>query len=237
MTEEITPVDGPDRDVGIQAAPESFDPDGSAEALVIRDCVIWDTTANEDVLDELGIENDVVNSDSLGQIEFSDYSVVVIPSTQPGSYYQTLVDRKEDIATFVENGGVLVAHTLQFGWPCNGGTDPFKYLPDGVDAPVGIDDSHDILVPDHPVVEGIPEEDFEARQASVSYLRNLPNSAEVVVINSEGKPTYAEYPYGDGTVLATGHPPEWPWTPTGSPSFGEPTQNPARPKFPASSLR
>jgi len=219
MTEEITPVDGPDRDVGIQAAPESFDPDGSAEALVIRDCVIWDTTANEDVLDELGIENDVVNSDSLGQIEFSDYSVVVIPSTQPGSYYQTLVDRKEDIATFVENGGVLVAHTIRIGWPCRA-FEPFDYLPRDVDAPVDIDGDSDILIPDHPAVESVIEDDLSRPFASLSYLRGLPDDAEVVAVNSNGSPTYAEYAHGDGAVLATGYTMEWPWTPTGDLSTG-----------------
>ena len=191
--------------------------DADERALVLKDCNPWMTTANEDVLGGRGVTYDVRNSESLPNIDLDEYGVVVVPSGQSQSYVDQLVEEKEKLAAYVESGGTLVAHAAFSAWACSADWET-SYLPGGV-MPVRVsgffeNNALERLDSGHPVVSGLSDDDLSFWWSSTQgYLTGLPDRATRVVgiQGDEARPTYVEYTYGNGVVLATMQTIEWPW--------------------------
>lgn len=193
---------------------------GSGDSvLIVKDCEPWYVPANEYVLESMGVSYTVINSGSLDGRDLSSYTAVVLPSTQSGSYYRNLADAKGTLSNYVENGGTLVAHVTDGGYPCTAEWSE-SFLPDGVGHVQTYRDNLTAAVPSHPVVEGISDGALDGWNSSThGYLTNLPSSATTLigVAGDVGdKPTYAEYGFGDGRVLASTQTLEWPWSPSNS---------------------
>lgn len=205
---EIT-YDTPSNDgVGAQAVAVT-----TAEALIVKDCPAWDTAANEQVLDDLDVEYNVVASSNVSDVQLDNYSVVILPSTQNQSYYDALVTAKDDIEAFVDSGGTLVAHVADEGWPCTTVWDE-TFLPANVRKETTLLNDLAIEAENHPVVQDISGETLDNWGASThGYLTNLPDTATTVMsVSSDGsRPTYVEYEYGSGRVMATMQTMEWPY--------------------------
>lgn len=190
--------------VGIASAGE--------KALLLKDCHPWTTRANELVLEDLNVDFDVLNSSSLAETDLKQYAMLVLPSTQDETYYQRLQNNSDAIDSFVSGGGTLVAHVATNGWPC-GPRRSYSYLPRGVTNAALIDEYVSIEAESHPVVDGISDAAMDHwNQSVINVLRGVPEDATTVTtVTGSGEQSYVQYAHGDGSVLATGHPIEWPW--------------------------
>lgn len=217
MSDEVTSHEPPEEYESEPVEEGTYGDDLAADsgdrALVVKDCNPWTTTANEDVLAEMGVTYDVITSWSLAGTDLDRYDVVVVPSTQSSGYYDRLAAERGKLASFVDDGGVLVAHVTDWGWPCSARWST-SFLPKGVGKTNDFANDLDGLDDDHPVLDGVSDGDLDWwGSSSHGYLTGLPADATRVigVGGDPDRPTYAEYEHGDGVVLATMQTLEWPW--------------------------
>lgn len=212
--ETYTPADGPGKQPDAVKPHDGGPAVASADAeraLIVKDCNPWYTQANETVLSGLGVQYSVVNSTGLADESLEDYDLVVLPSTQPDSYYDRLEANADDLSTFVQSGGTLAAHVANSGYPC-AAFDAFSFLPRGVSKTNRNDSNGRIVTSDHPGVAGISESNISGLAGVMADLTGVPSDARVVVENGDtGAPVYAEYTHGEGTVLAVGYTIEFPY--------------------------
>ncbi|KFI35207.1 hypothetical protein HX99_06520 [Peptococcaceae bacterium SCADC1_2_3] len=201
------------------------------EALLIQDTAPWGLDADEAVLNEFGIAYDLINSASLAAHNLNGYKFIMYASDQPTSYYQNIAANLAKIEAYVSGGGLLLAHSCDGGW--NGGYwGGLNILPGNVahldywdGGQYGSQAIH-ILDPAHGVVVG--DGTFTLTDAYLSgwnwsthgIFTDLvpeakPLSPEInqVMVSNEGDggdgPTYIDYNYGNGKVLATMQTIEW----------------------------
>lgn len=209
-------------------APEDYTPEpvkpfiGGSEVLVIKDVEPWFTwvhgPANEAVLKELSKTYDVITSDMLATTDLTKYDIVIIASDQYKRTYDRLISNKDKLADYVYGGGVLVAHACDHGWHSYPGWYS-SWLPLGVTKVNTYQQYLSIIDPTSPIVSGtehggqVTDADLDRWGYSThGYFTNLPDVHKKIIgitPNPEGQPTYIEYPYGFGTVLATMQTIEW----------------------------
>jgi hypothetical protein len=188
----------------------------STTVLLLKDKDPWGSPENEQVLNELGVTYEVATSDTFSdfrtQIENGSYDVIIIASDQRSdTFYSRVLDIRDTILNFVQDGGVLVAHMLtnNQGWPA-------EFLPDGI---ITIDnfseqasDNLTIEAEDSPIVENITNNELDGWDESThGHFEQIPNQTTAVIDkeSDDSKPTYIEHPYGSGTILATEQTVEW----------------------------
>ena len=91
-------------------APESVSV--GAEVLIVEDYLPWGYPVNEWILGNNGIAYDVISSSMLAATNLKKYRLLILPSVQPTSTYQTVAADSAQIAAFV-NGGVHKALTVK----------------------------------------------------------------------------------------------------------------------------
>lgn len=204
---------GPD-DTGMSTQTVNVDIPDSVSFLIVKNCDPWWVAANELVLDELNVSYDVIDSNDLTRFDAGDlkrYTAVVLASSQSQGYYADLVDARETLDTFVSNGGTLVAHATDSGWPCSAQWNT-SFLPKDVGHVTDYTDHLDITA-DHPVVDEVSDGEIDDWGYSAhGYLTNVPSSATTVVgyqDDPDARPTYLEYTHDQGRVLATTQTLEW----------------------------
>jgi len=177
--------------------------------LLVQDVYPWDFDSNALALAEAGQPFIRITSDELAVTDLSSVRVLIYSSDQPTSYYQNLAANITQISDFVAAGGVLVAHACDGGWS-GGSWDGLEILPGGVHHvyyPTDYVHIADLL---HPVVAGLDDAYLQGWNASVhGYLVDLLPGTEVVIENDYADPTYIDYAWGAGRVLATTHTIEW----------------------------
>ena len=220
-----------------QTTPESATSlDETPTALVIRDCRSWDTTANEDALQELGVEYDVITSQTAvdqlpGYDQLAEIDVIIIPSTQSAEYYTKLNSIWDTITEFVDQGGVLSVHAGESGWPCRnpvrevgsklsfprGVNNEYTFLPADPGSGVEILQELTVTADDHPIAEGMDNESLSYWASDISsygYYSGVPADATAIFglqTDPSAYPSYIECPYGQGIILTTMQAPEWPF--------------------------
>jgi trehalose utilization protein len=178
-----------------------------ANILVIRDRDPWNSSSYLQVFADLKIPYSIIDTSRIDATDFSNYSVIIIPSDQWTSSYNALIARRDKIANYVASGGVLIAHACDQGW--GGGYWASSFLPGDVNHTSTYQDTLHIEVAQHPVVAGVTDADISyLNWATHGYFTNLPAGAESI-ISWNGEPIYIEYPYGNGLVLATMQTMEW----------------------------
>lgn len=206
------PSDGP-MVASTESSSVDYSTSDAASTLLIKDCHPWETRANEIVLDGLGEAFDTIGSGSVNDIDLSQYETVIVPSTQTATYYDRLAAESTTFDSFVSEGGTLVAHVTDRGWPCSTQA-AMSFLPRGVGKRNTTEDYLDRVASDHPVLDGLSDNALDNWNSSThGYLTDLPDDATVAVgINGDrSRATYAEYEHGSGKVLATMQTLEWPW--------------------------
>lgn len=170
--------------------------------IIIEDSLPWGLDSNERAIQELGFNYRVVGTDSLANLDLSNKNqVIVIPSDQTNSSYSNLINNKEILSRFVEEGGILVTHGTDLGW--NGGDWSSSFLPGGVFHDHDYNDNLSVNATSHQIVQGLDNSDISNWGYSThGHLTNLPSGAAELIAES-GQPTYIEYQYGKGRVLAT----------------------------------
>lgn len=219
LTYNITDEEGV-APVGKPAATDSATPPGKkgvrhvkpriagGDVLLLKDIDPWAYPANEEVLSDLGIPYDVATSSEIPTIDLSGYKLVIIASDQPDSFYDVIASNMEKFEGYVSAGGVLEVHACDHGW--EGGWWE-ELLPGGVHHGALFDDDNHIVAPDHPIVRGLNDTDFEGwSYVSHGYFTDLLPGTKVILEDSAGNPTVIEYHYGDGLVIATMQ--TWEWT-------------------------
>lgn len=191
-----------------------------AVVLLIEDNDPWDYPSNQQALGVLDVPYEAINSAQVGEGEkigegLTQYPIVLIPSDQTTDTYYNLVHYQDTFASYVEQGGVLVVHAADHG--SRGGTWGRSFLPGGVNYTYETTDHVSIANPSHPLITGSPlgvmidDAGLQGwNHSGHGYFTNLPDNADTIIASSDG-PTYIEYCYGDGIVLATTEPLEYAW--------------------------
>jgi hypothetical protein len=208
--------------------PEVIQPyDGGSDFLIIKDVNPWGCDGSIQALNEMGEPYDVRNASQIPGVNLGEYKVVIISSDQRTSTYNALAANRPALESYVTGGGVLVAHAADLGW--NDGHWATSFLPGGVHHGHTYGQLVSILDPSHPIVAGLPgggvvtDSQLDNWNYSVhGYFTNLPaETTKVIGVtgNPQGQPTYIEYSFGQGHVMATMHTLEWVWPGCGGASL------------------
>ena len=177
------------------------------DVLLLKDIDPWGHPANEIVLDDLGIPYDVATSSDIPYLDLSHYKLIIIASDQPDGFYDVIADNMDMFESYVSAGGILEVHAADNGWA---GGEWEELLPGGVHHETTYDEYNSIVAPDHPIVSGLDDSDFEGwYHVSHGYFTDLLPGTLVIMEDSTGNPTAIEYRYGDGLVIATMQTWEW----------------------------
>ncbi len=192
-----------------ELAAEVTNPD--AIALLIRDTYPWGFPANEDALIILGIPYDVVNSWNLHAVDLNKYQFIMYASSQyNSSYYQNILNNMAMISAYVSNGGLLLAHACDQYFVTGGNWFGFSILPGDVRHVWLTSENINITDPTHCVVQGLDDAYFYGWYWSThGYFTNLLPGTNVVMVTPSDLPTYIDYNYGRGKVMATLQTMEW----------------------------
>ena len=189
------------------AAPAPTTP-ATGKVLVVRDVPSWNRPRDfEQVLQELGMPFDVKPSADMAQLQLGSYNVVVIPGWQVAdnnNYYKNFAANAGIFDKYVSDGGTLVVEM-------NGAEHYGMTLPGGATMMAHAAFDNLITVPDHPIfapLAGKPR--ITASLASHGYIADAPTGALILISEMQSgqttadlsKPTFVEYSYGKGRVLA-----------------------------------
>jgi len=170
--------------------------------LIFRDKPSWNRSPDfEDALAGMGVEPDQKTSDEMSNTDLGSYRYIIIPGNQKKTFYQNYSLATGRFDSYVKNGGTLVLEL-------NGAEDSPIPLPRGVTMMKHGSKENSILVPAHPILTPMGGRVIRADFASHGYLEGVPKDALVLVAESiDGKPdlsrpTFIEYAYGAGRVLA-----------------------------------
>ena len=192
-----------------------------SDFLVIKDVDPWGVARNVQALNDLGYSYDVTTTAGFATFDLVTHStrVIVVASDQYDSSYDNLFSQLSKLENFVSGGGVLVAHAADRGW-YGGDWTGSEWIPGGLAHQIYGNALLSIVDPTHPVLANITDAELDNwNHSSHGHLTNLPVGASIVVGvtgDPTGKPTYVEYMYGAGTVLATDITIEW----AGDPNAG-----------------
>ena len=175
----------------------------ATKVLVFRDNPSWNRNPDfEDTLAVISVEHEVKPAIEMGSTDLSRYLFVIIPGAQAKTdFYRQYATHAERFNRYVTNGGTLVLEL-------NGAENAGIILPRGVNMVKHGSLENTILLPDHPILTPFAGLSIRANYASHGYLDGVPKDALVLVAETiDGKadltkPTFVEYAYGAGRVIA-----------------------------------
>ena len=195
--------------------------EGSGSILVIRDNEPWGYNSITQMLDSLLEANMIEKWDGVHTLDVTaemlhNYAVVYVANDQSSSAQSRIKAMKSMLEEYVSGGGILI-----FGFLSMSSTSEYgSSLPGGVTARYDSDDYNYIADATHPIITGVLSDnvvltnaDMIGSSASHDYIvaSTLPEGSRVIVTDSYGRPTVAEYNIGAGTVIATGMTWEYYW--------------------------
>jgi hypothetical protein len=184
------------------------------KGLLIQDSAPWDSDTNSIALNNLGIQYDTIGSNSLSTTDLSNYKFIMYASDQTTTYYQNIAASINKIEDFVAHGGFLIAHCCDQGW-AGGEWSGFKILP-GAGVVGHINDyrqDQHIVRSNNPIVSELWDPMlYNWFYSTHGYFTNLPQGASVVMTTGGNLPTYIDYKFGLGRVIATMQTVEWGYT-------------------------
>lgn len=175
----------------------------TGDFLVFRNGSSWGRLTDfENVLGELGSNYEQRESSTMADLDLSPYDVIIIPGAQNSDYYKNYVSNIERFDEYVAKGGTLLLEL-------NGAEKTSVMLPRGVSMVPHWGLENAIVESDHPIffpLSGKPL--IRANAASSGYLQDVPGDALILAVETNGvdaltdRPTFIEYPYGEGQVIA-----------------------------------
>ncbi|MFW9934067.1 MAG: hypothetical protein ACFFDU_00875 [Candidatus Thorarchaeota archaeon] len=165
----------------------------------------WGYNATQQILVDLGIPFDIINSTDLGTADLSPYQKVIISSSQPVAFYTALTTHRALLEAYVDGGGILEIHaaTQSYEW----------ILPFGAGFNYNLADSIDIIDAFHPTLYHpylVQEPEFEYWGWSTHGYFNQTTGARII-LDDGTEPVFYENASGDGFILATAQTVEWAW--------------------------
>jgi hypothetical protein len=199
---------------------------GNEDVLLIQDNGPWCGDAVVTELTAQGVNFCMINSSEINATDFSQFREVIIPSDQVQAFYDNLFpggNIHPKIVDFVQNGGILSANLADLG--NNGGSwTPYTFI-DGVQHVSEYQNNNNIANPAHPIITGNvpcqsgncgqivdigPNQDLDNWNfSSHGYFTNLPTGTDIILVDEFDRPVMVEYPFGNGTVIATLTTSEW----------------------------
>ena len=175
----------------------------TGDFLVFRNRPSWNRLTDfENVLVELGCNYEQRESSTMADLDLSPYSVIIITGGQHSDYYEDYVSNAERFDEYVAGGGILV---LELNWAENSSI----MLPRGVTVAPHPALENAILESDHPIFFPFSGKRLIwARHSSSGYLQDVPDDALILAVETNGvdalpdRPTFIEYLYGKGWVIA-----------------------------------
>lgn len=162
------------------------------------------------MLDKIDISYNIYGSGELATQPLPQNALVWIVNDQSQTFYNIYADNQERFNQFVEDGGMLVFGACDSGFGGGSIDGAGIELPGGVSSLLDYDNNNYNVNPNHPLMYSVPTEIY-GTNASHNYLANLPNNAVILAENSQDEPTFVEYSYGNGIVIATGQTLEYAW--------------------------
>lgn len=174
-------------------------PQADARVLIIKDRNAWDAPAHEEILSEMGVSYQVINSDSLANHDLSPYELVIIPGDQFTETYSNLASNESKLRNYAESG-TLFASAATGGWA---GGDWSPYLPGNIEYMHKLLNDLTVVGDNHAPLADISDSEVDNWGASThGYFPTVPDNANVGVKVAGGDPTYLTYQLGNGGVLA-----------------------------------
>ncbi|NUU96020.1 hypothetical protein XO10_06950 [Marinitoga sp. 1135] len=203
-------------------APDLILRKAAKHVVIFKDVDAWsEPSAVTDILDNIGFSEgsgikqyEIKSSEDINNLNSFDSSwAIIIEGDQTGNFYDIYKTNMDKFNTFVSNGGTLFWIACDNGW--NGG-DFTGTLPGGVTWRDYYDSYNEITNRTHPLLAGFPEESLVGNYASHGGFDNL-SSADIInpvvfikeYSTNEKYPTYIEYRYGNGRVIASTSPLEY----------------------------
>lgn len=180
------------------------------EVLLIQDTLPWDCASNEVVLNNLGICFDKKTSAEAQKENLLKYRVVIVANDQSTDVYNNLFNMKQQLESFVKNGGTLVYGVCDGGWK-EGQSN--IYIPGNVKKVSKLARNNYIVDKQHPIVTAQYSEQTPlytghltgSYTSHVSFDKTtLPDGTNVILETPDKEPTLIEYNIGKGKVIASG---------------------------------
>lgn len=180
--------------------------------LLIQEILPWNSEANQVVLDSLNMSYTLISMGQFAQTDLTGYYLVIVANDQNLGFYSDYNSVKAKLENYVKEGGILVMGACDSGW-ANGTIT--SGLPGDVQlAPANYEYYNTVSMPDHPIVTGeltnndvLTDADLYSTYCSHREFDEgtLPAGTKVILRSMGSRnPTLIEYPYGKGTIIASG---------------------------------
>ncbi len=190
-------------------------PASNANVLVIQDRIPWSENNIPTLLNEMKANGYIsgwmmTTTANIGNVELNSFDVVMIANDQTTGTYNQLKTLDAALTAFVNAGGTLIYGACDHGW--SGGDISFDIL--GSIKKTDCYSMHNYIVdPTHPIVTGALTDDKAITNElllgtycshSGFVASTLPAGYNIILQDSQGNATLAEYPLGDGRVILSG---------------------------------
>jgi hypothetical protein len=201
-------IDSSTAPVGYQAT--GYTLVGHSDVLLVQDVLPWNGNANAGALMAHEASYSVISSSMLSTFDMSGYRAIMYASDQQTSFYQNVATNLGRIESFVAGGGTLIAHSCDMGWNV-GDWSGLSILPGSVGHVRESSQNIHIVDTSHPVMSNLDDAYlYNWNFSTHGYFTDLPEGAQVVAVKSGTEaPTYIDYQWGSGRVLATMQTVEW----------------------------
>ena len=221
---------------GVQPPPVGGLQEGPLDKLILQDQAPWTFSSNQLAITDNGFSYTVVDTATFPTVNLSPYKVIILAGQQSPAYYAAISSDpiKSILHDFVYDGGVLLVHMAAL----------FSNEPATLNLPgapsLGIvtdATTNDVSVafPGHPIMNGpwgvVTDTNMDIWGASShGHFTNLPYNTLTIMVegpisSNPGKPTYVQWKFGDGIVVATRSPLEFGYTYLGTDNSMRPLRN------------
>lgn len=182
------------------------------QVLLIQDVLPWNSDANEQVLNQIGLSYSTVTIETAATLTLQNYKLIIIANDQEDSFYRQLSSLRTTLEKYVINGGTLIYGVCDSGW--SDGMSDLLISGDVKLQPVAYRYNNYINDPKNPIVTDILSEKDPLTNSDLynNYCSHrcfdkssLPYDADIIFYaNDITEPTLVQYPIGSGTVIASG---------------------------------
>jgi hypothetical protein len=179
-----------------------FGVSGDSAVLIIRDALPFSFNLQNYLLNQFGVEADVITSSQIAATDFNLYDLIITSSDQNTNYYTNISSYQGKFESFANNGGVVLYLLANFSIAK-------VDLAGNVDLNSGNNEYYaNKTAPSHPIYSGLPNPVYGS-YANYGYLSSLPANATILFKASNSTlPVLAEFDHGRGRIIASAIPME-----------------------------
>ncbi|MGP8330225.1 MAG: cohesin domain-containing protein [Methanosarcinaceae archaeon] len=184
-------------------------PNSDEYVALFQDADSWNSRQTDHILDEYNISYDSFTSASMGNIDLTPFTKVILSSNQPLRFYDRLEINREWFEAYVAAGGILELHLASVDNLITN-----RPLPGGLQATEKFYNFVTILMPDHPTLNTpyeITEGLLNGWDYSIhGYFHELPEGTDVIIDEKYDRvPVAVELKFGSGIIYASMQAIEW----------------------------